>query len=112
MFIRRKRGIVRVEKDYNKTRKNEAKRTETICDNWAKFGNKEKEKVEWDKLRRLLHELFKSYQKEMKETQELISSSWSQIRYKVCLALYIEGLPTTAEGILSLHERYLNNFTR
>ena len=112
MFIRRKRGIVRVEKDYNKTRKNEAKRTETICDNWAKFGNKEKEKVEWDKLRRLLHELFKSYQKEMKETQELISSSWSQIKYKVCLALYIEGLPTTAEGILSLHERYLNNFTR
>ena len=111
LMIRRKRVMIRLKQSFDDNRHREAKRIENIANNLRRTGDIEQERAEWDRLRRHLHSLFMDHEKDEKEVQSLVSSCWSLTRSKICVALHLEGLPTTAPGILQLNERYLNNFT-
>ena len=111
LMIRRKRGRIKLKRTYDDTRIREAKRTKTIADNFRNMGGQEQEKVAWDRLSRLLHLFYREHVNDQKEVQDIISSCWSLTKDKICVALFMEGLPCTTTGILNLHERYLNNIT-
>ena len=111
LMIRRKRGMIRLKKFYDDDRRREAKRIEIVANSLRLFGKEEQERVVWDGLRKRLHHMFKNHEKDEKEVKRLVSSCWSLTRSKICVALHLEGLPTTASGILQLNERYLHNFT-
>ena len=111
LMIRRKRGKTKLKKCFDDTRLKEAKRTKIIADNFRNIGDVKKEKVEWDRLRNLLTLLYKENIRDQREVQKLISTYWSLEKEKICVALFMEGLPSTTKGILNIHERYLNNLT-
>ena len=112
MMIRRKRGLIRLKEDYDLTRCRVSRKFEIEANKAASVGDEHLEKIEWDNHKRLLHELFLTYENDRKEVQDLIVSCWEQKKDKICLALYLEEIPATLAGILLLNKRYMNNFTR
>ena len=112
MMIRRKRGLIRLKEDYDLTRCRVSRKFVIAANKAASVGDEHLEKIEWDNHKRLLHELFLTYENDRKEVQDLIVSCWEQKKDKICLALYLEEIPATLAGILLLNKRYMNNFTR
>ena len=71
-----------MKEDYDLTRCRVSRKFEIEANKAASVGDEHLEKIEWDNHRRLLHELFLTYENDRKEVQDLIVSCWEQKKMK------------------------------